>query len=232
MDDLPEKKKSSKPQKTQSTSGVSRRDFLKISGVTAAVPLVAQASALALTEAEATTQGPGKVPVTLTVNGKKLSAQLEPRVTLLDALRDQFELTGAKRVCDRGTCGACTVLLDSKVVYSCSLLAIDVQGREITTVEGLGEPGKLHPVQQAFVDNDAQQCGFCTPGFVVATKAFLDQHPNPTPEQIKHGLGGNFCRCGTYAGIRAAVMQVANHPTAPKPGASGAPVRKEHDHGR
>ena len=209
MDDLPEKKKPNKPRKVQSSSGVSRRDFLKISGVTAAVPLVAQASALVLEEAEVAVQGPGKVPVTLTVNGKKLNAQLEPRVTLLDALRDQFELTGAKRVCDRGTCGACTVLLDGKVVYSCSVLAIDVQGHEITTVEGLGEPGKLHPVQQAFVDNDAQQCGFCTPGFVVATKAFLDQHPNPTPEQIKHGLGGNFCRCGTYAGIRAAVMQVA-----------------------
>ena len=115
------------------------------------------------------------------MNGKKLNAQLEPRVTLLDALRDQFELTGAKRVCDRGTCGACTVLLDGKAVYSCSVLAIDAQGHQITTVEGLGEPGKLHPIQQAFVDNDAQQCGFCTPGFVVATKAFLDQHPNPTP---------------------------------------------------
>lgn len=154
-------------------------------------------------------QGPGKVPISLNINGKKYNAQLEPRVTLLDALRDQFELTGAKRVCDRGTCGACTVLMDGKAVYSCSVLAIDAQSKPITTVEGLGQPGKLHPVQQAFVDNDAQQCGFCTPGFVVATKAFLDQHPNPTPEQIKHGLGGNFCRCGTYAGIRAAVMQAA-----------------------
>jgi xanthine dehydrogenase YagT iron-sulfur-binding subunit len=209
VDDLPEKKKPNQPEKRQPESGVSRRDFLKISGVTAAAPLVAHASALALAEAEVAVSGPGKVPVTLNVNGKKLSAQLEPRVTLLDALRDQFDLTGAKRVCDRGTCGACTVLLDGKTVYSCSLLAIDVQGSQITTVEGLGEPAKLHPVQQAFVDNDAQQCGFCTPGFVVATKAFLDQHPNPTPEQIKHGLGGNFCRCGTYAGIRAAVMQAA-----------------------
>jgi xanthine dehydrogenase YagT iron-sulfur-binding subunit len=209
VDDLPEKKKPNQPEKSQPSSGVSRRDFLKISGVTAAVPLVAQASALAAAETEVALEGPGKVPVTLSVNGKKLSAQLEPRVTLLDALRDQFELTGAKRVCDRGTCGACTVLVDGKAVYSCSLLAIDVQNRQITTVEGLGEAGKLHPVQQAFVDNDAQQCGFCTPGFVVATKAFLDQHPNPTLEQIKHGLGGNFCRCGTYAGIRAAVMQVA-----------------------
>jgi xanthine dehydrogenase YagT iron-sulfur-binding subunit len=214
MDDLPDKPEQADPKKqskksSSSGAGVSRRDFLKISGVSAAVPLVSQVSALALAESEVAAQGPGKVPVTLNVNGKKLQAQLEPRVTLLDALRDQFELTGAKRVCDRGTCGACTVLMDNKAVYSCSVLAIDAQNHPITTVEGLGEPGHLHPVQQAFVDNDAQQCGFCTPGFVVATKAFLDQHPNPTPEQIKHGLGGNFCRCGTYAGIRAAVMQAA-----------------------
>lgn len=210
MDDLPEKKKRGKNKKSSSSSGagVSRRDFLKISGVSAAVPLVTQASALALAD-EVREAGPGKVPVTLQVNGKKLSAQLEPRVTLLDALRDKFELTGAKRVCDRGTCGACTVLMDGKAVYSCSVLAIDAQGREITTVEGLGAPDKLHPIQQAFLDNDAQQCGFCTPGFVMATKAFLDQNPNPTLEQIKHGLGGNFCRCGTYAGMRAAVMQAA-----------------------
>jgi xanthine dehydrogenase YagT iron-sulfur-binding subunit len=218
VDDLPEKpakpEKSDKPGKSKqppasTSSGVSRRDFLKISGVSAVVPLVTQVGALALADGEPAIHGPGKVPVSLNVNGKKLSAQLEPRVTLLDALRDQFELTGAKRVCDRGTCGSCTVLLDGKTVYSCSVLAIDAQSHQITTVEGLGEPGKLHPIQQAFIDNDAQQCGFCTPGFVIATKAFLDQNPNPTPEQIKHGLGGNFCRCGTYAGMRAAVMQAA-----------------------
>src|SRR6185312_5290113 len=188
--------------------GVSRRDFLKISGVSAAAPLVSHASALVL-EDQVAEHGPGKVPVALTVNGKNLYAQLEPRVTLLDALRDRFDLTGAKRVCDRGTCGACTILMDGKAVYSCSILAIDAQGREITTIESLGEPGKLHPIQQAFVDNDAQQCGFCTPGFVMATKAFLDRNPNPTLEEIKHGLGGNFCRCGTYAGMREAVMQAA-----------------------
>ena len=216
MDDLPDKlqkkAKASEPEKASSNpdSGVSRRDFLKISGVSAAVPLIAKAGAFAAT-GEAPVHGPGKVPVTLNVNGKKLAAQLEPRVTLLDALRDQFELTGAKRVCDRGTCGACTVLLDGKAVYSCSTLAIDAQGRQITTVEGLAPEGTLHPIQQAFVDNDGQQCGFCTPGFVMATKAFLDQHPNPSAEQIRHGLGGNFCRCGTYAGIRAAIAQVASN---------------------
>lgn len=217
MDEHPEKpdkkNKSHKRKKTspESNTGLSRRDFLKISGVGAAAPLVAKASLLTAQAQETgvNIQGPGKVPVKLNINGKAYSAQLEPRVTLLDALRDQFELTGAKRVCDRGTCGACTVLLDGKAAYSCSVLAIDAQSRQITTIEGLGGPGNMHPVQQAFVDNDAQQCGFCTPGFVMATKAFLDQHPNPTPEQIRHGLGGNFCRCGTYAGIRAAVMQVA-----------------------
>jgi xanthine dehydrogenase YagT iron-sulfur-binding subunit len=222
VDDSPEilekskKDKKRKSKQSSSNAGWSRRDFLKISGVSAAVPLagslVASASALAVEtahEADAAVQGPGKAPVTLTVNGKNRSAQLEPRVTLLDALRDQFELTGAKRVCDRGTCGACTVLMDGKAVYSCSILAIDAQGKAISTVEGLSEGGKLHPIQQAFIDNDAQQCGFCTPGFVMATKAFLNQHPHPTLEQIKHGMGGNFCRCGTYAGMRAAVMQAA-----------------------
>ena len=207
MDDLPEKKKKRKSK--QSSSGLSRRDFLKITGASAAAPLIAGAAAVAIEPDTAVVHGPGKVPVTLNINGKNYNAQLEPRVTLLDALRDQFELTGAKRVCDRGTCGACTVLLAGKAVYSCSILAIDAQSKPITTVEGLGHPGQLHPVQQAFVDNDAQQCGFCTPGFVVACKAFLDQHPDPTPEQIKHGLSGNFCRCGTYAGIRAAVMQAS-----------------------
>jgi xanthine dehydrogenase YagT iron-sulfur-binding subunit len=213
VDDLPEKK-SKNGKLTQpsapSSSGLSRRDFLKISGASAAAPLLAGAAAIAVEASpESTMLGPGKVPVSLNINGKKYSAQLEPRVTLLDALRDQFELTGAKRVCDRGTCGACTVLMNGKAVYSCSILAIDAQSKQITTVEGLGQPGNLHPVQQAFVDNDAQQCGCCTPGFVMASKAFLDEHPNPTPEQIRHGLGGNFCRCGTYVGIRAAVMQAA-----------------------
>ncbi|HEV3039482.1 MAG TPA: (2Fe-2S)-binding protein [Candidatus Angelobacter sp.] len=222
MDDSPEileekknkKEKKRKSKQSSSGAGWSRREFLKISGVSAAVPLagslVASASVLAVEMADDTAvQGPGKAPVTLTINGKSYSAQLEPRVTLLDALRDQFDKTGAKRVCDRGTCGACTVLMDGKAVYSCSILAIDAQGKAITTVESLSEGGKLHPIQQAFIDNDAQQCGFCTPGFVMATKGFLDQHPNPTLEQIKNGMGGNFCRCGTYAGMRAAIMQAA-----------------------
>jgi xanthine dehydrogenase YagT iron-sulfur-binding subunit len=148
--------------------------------------------------------------MTLLVNGETLKASLEPRVTLLDALRDHLDLTGAKKVCDRGTCGACTVILDGKAVYSCSVLAIEAQGKPIATVEGLGRPGKLHPLQAAFVDNDALQCGFCTPGFVMAAKALLDHNPHPTPDEVHHGLSGNFCRCGTYAGLRKAVLQAAD----------------------
>jgi xanthine dehydrogenase YagT iron-sulfur-binding subunit len=128
---------------------------------------------------------------------------------LLDALRDQLDITGAKRVCDRGECGACTVLLDNRTVYACSVLAIEAQGKTITTVETLMHGETLHPIQQAFVDNDASQCGFCTPGFVVAFKAFLDQNPNVRPEEIRRGLSGNLCRCGTYHGIQLAIAQMS-----------------------
>jgi len=219
VDDLPERNKPKSKHSSEDTTakgsgsshdaGVSRRDFLKISGVSAAVPLIAGAGVLTAEAQQVAVQGPGKIPVTLNVNGKRYTAQLEPRVTLLDALRDSFELTGAKRVCDRGTCGACTVLMDGKTIYSCSVFAFDAQSHAITTVEGLGAPENLHPIQAAFVENDAQQCGFCTPGFVVACKALLDKHPNPTPEDVRHGLGGNFCRCGTYGGMQSAVMQAA-----------------------
>jgi xanthine dehydrogenase YagT iron-sulfur-binding subunit len=190
-------------------SGVSRRDFLRISGISVAIPLVAGPKVVLAAGQEIPVHGPGKVAMEFTINGGKYKASLEPRVTLLDALRDQFVLTGAKRVCDRGECGACTVLMDNKPVYACAVLAIEAQHKPIVTVESLMQQGKLHPVQQAFVDNDASQCGFCTPGFVVACKAFLDRHPHPTPEDIRHGLSGNLCRCGTYDGIRKAVAQVA-----------------------
>ena len=128
---------------------------------------------------------------------------------MLDALRDQLDITGAKRVCDRGECGSCTVLLDKRPVYACSILAIEAQGQAIATVESFMQGETLHPIQQAFVDNDASQCGFCTPGFVVAFKAFVDQHPNATPDEIRRGLSGNLCRCGTYHGIQLAIAQMA-----------------------
>lgn len=190
-------------------SGISRRKFLKISALTTSAPLVLGPTVLEIAGEEVHVFGPGKTPVALNVNGKRLTANLEPRVTLLDALREQFQITGPKRVCDRGTCGACTVMLDNKHVYSCSVLAIEAQGRKIVTTDGLAPEGQLHPVSSAFVDNDAQQCGFCTPGFVMATKAFLDKYPNATREELHRGLGGNFCRCGTYAGIKGAVAQLS-----------------------
>ena len=190
-------------------SGVSRRSFLKGTGLVISVPLVSGVTEVNVDGAQVKVYGPSKVPVTLSINGSAKSVSVQPRTTLLDLLRNDLDLTGAKRVCDRSTCGACTVQLDGKAAYACSILAIDAQGRKVTTVESLEQGGKLHPVQQAFVDNDAQQCGFCTPGFVMACKAFLDKTPNPTPQQIERGLGGNLCRCGTYVGVRAAVAQAA-----------------------
>ncbi|HUI83309.1 MAG TPA: (2Fe-2S)-binding protein [Candidatus Binatia bacterium] len=191
------------PSKSDQGSGLSRRDFMKLSGLGIGMPLVLGPTVVRAAGEDVVVHGPGKLPISLDVNGRKLSAELEPRVTLLDALRDNFNLTGAKRVCDRGECGTCTVLLEGKPVYACMVLAIDAQGKKITTIEGLAEGDALTPVMQAFVDHDAQQCGFCTPGFVVATTHFLQQHPNPTADDIRRGLSGNFCRCGTYDGIRA-----------------------------
>ncbi len=201
--------------------GFSRRDLLRGVGVAVPAGLLAnqaKPAPAAKTGGEAPILGPGKVPLTLRVNGKVEKLELEPRVTLLDALRNHLELTGAKKVCDRGNCGACTVILDGNPVYACNVLAIEAQGKSITTIESMSTGETLHPLQQAFVNNDAQQCGFCTPGFVVAAKAFLDKHPNPTREQIRRGLSGNFCRCGTYVGIEQAVLEAAK-PRAAKGGA-------------
>jgi len=196
----------SDPHEPSSPASFSRRDFVKGIGVgTAATSFLATIRPLSAAAAQPAVAGPGEIPITLQINGSAKKLKVEPRVTLLDALRNRLDFTGAKKVCDRGTCGACTVLLDGKPIYSCSMLAIEAEGRAITTVEGLGTPEKMHPVQQAFVKCDAQQCGFCTPGFVVACAALLKQYPNPSPEQIRLGLGGNLCRCGTYAGIKEVV---------------------------
>ena len=192
--------------KPETASGVTRRDFMKLSGIGIAVPLLVEPKVVLAAGEEVPIHGPGKAQISLMVNGKQFKAELEPRVTLLDALRDSFNLTGAKRVCDRGACGACTVLMDGNAIYACSVLAIDAQGTKITTVEGLTERDSLTSTMQAFVDQDAQQCGFCTPGFVVATTRFLQQNPHPTMEDIRHGLSGNYCRCGTYNGIRAVAL--------------------------
>ena len=194
----------------QTESGVSRRSFLKGTGVALTIPLVAGGEKVVKAAgAEVKILGPDKTNITLNINGAAKQASVEPRMTLLDTLRNELDTTGAKRVCDRGTCGACTVIMDGKVVYSCSVLAVEAQGHKIETVESLAQGDKLHPVQRAFWDNDAQQCGFCTPGFVMATKAMLDKFPAPTDEQSQQNLGGNLCRCGTYHGIKAAVAQAS-----------------------
>jgi len=190
--------------------GFSRRDFLK--GASMAVStglLVSPEGAKAAPPHSAGVVGPGAVPISLQITGKSHHLKVEPRVTLLDALRNSLDITGAKKVCDRGVCGACTVIMDGHPVYACNVLAIEAEGHRIETIEGMGSEGNLHPVMAAFVNHDAQQCGFCTPGFVVACKAFLDKHPNPTREDVEHGLGGNLCRCGTYAGVREAVLEAA-----------------------
>src|SRR5215813_379380 len=181
---------------------VSRRDFLKsagVSGLATAVTTVAAPDVAAQTGPRVV--GPGEVPVTLMVNGKRLDLRIEPRVTLLNAIRNRADMTSNKRVCDRGACGACTMIVDGRTVYSCSTLAIEVQGKQIRTVDGLASAATLHPVQQAFCDTDGLMCGFCTPGFVMATVGLLEKHPNATPEQIRKGLDGNICRCGTFVRV-------------------------------
>jgi xanthine dehydrogenase YagT iron-sulfur-binding subunit len=188
----------------------SRRDFLKsagVGGLATAVTTIGTPDAAAQTGPRAV--GPGEVPVVLMVNGKRLELQIEPRVTLLDAIRNRADLTGNKRVCDRGTCGACTMIVDGRTAYSCSTLAIDVVGKQIRTVDGLSTGNTLTPVQQAFCDVDALMCGFCTPGFVVAATALLEKNPKPTREQVAKGLDGNICRCGTFVRVMEATMTAA-----------------------
>jgi xanthine dehydrogenase YagT iron-sulfur-binding subunit len=206
------RRKEERPEEAGSEkSSFSRRDFLKGAGVTVSSGLLLGAAAAdaAAPQNHSDFVGPGAVPVTLSVNGNLQKLNLEPRVTLLDALRDHLDVTGAKKVCDHGSCGACTMMIDRKPVYACSVLAIEAEGHEITTIEGLGSEEKLSPVMTAFVNHDAQQCGFCTPGFVVASTALLERDSNPTVEEIDKNLGGNICRCGTYRGIRHAVLEAA-----------------------
>ena len=200
----------SKKSNASETSGVSRRGFLKGIGVgTVATSVLSPAAIKGAVARDMSVVGPDDVSITLKINGKNRTLNAEPRVTLLDALRNRLDLTGAKKVCDRGTCGACTVIVDGHPVYSCSMLAIEAEGREITTIEGIGTPSQMNPVQKAFVQHDAQQCGFCTPGFVVASTAFVRKHPNASLDEVRRGLGGNLCRCGTYAGMMLAVVDAA-----------------------
>jgi len=145
----------------------------------------------------------------LHVNGETLEILSEPHKTLLEVLREDLGLTGTKRACDLGTCGACTVLINGKPHLSCLTLAADAQGKEILTIEGLSQDGELHPLQKAFVDQGAIQCGFCTPGMILTAKAFLEEHPHPSEEEVKKAISGNLCRCTGYVKIVEAILSVA-----------------------
>ena len=191
-------------------SGVSRRDILKGAGAAAFLGAVGTRAAQAQeTKSKLRRIGPGAVPIELTVNGAKKRLNVEPRVTLLDALRDRIELTGTKRACDRGACGACTVWVDGKTANACMTLAVDVHGAEVTTIEGLAQGEKLHPVQEAFVKHDALQCGFCTPGMLMACASLHERNPKAGEEEVREAIAGNLCRCGTYTHIFDAMRDVA-----------------------
>jgi len=199
-----------KGQDKNKAGGVSRRDFIKGMGTgalgTAVLPPLL---------GQTITTRKGRVPVfdrktiTVTVNGKAASFVVEANETLLDVLRDKLDLTGAKKVCDRGECGGCTVLLDGAPIYACMYLAVRADGSSVTTVEGLASGDKLHPVQEAFIEQDGYQCGFCTPGFLMTTTAFLKKNPDPSLDEIKQALSGNLCRCGAHRRIILAVQAAA-----------------------
>lgn len=199
-----------KGQNKKKAGGVSRRDFIKGMGTGALGTAV-----LAPLHGQTIATKKGRVPVYdkktigLNVNGKEVSLTVEANETLLDVLRDKLDLTGAKKVCDRGECGGCTVLLDGAPVYACMVLAVRADGRSVKTVEGLADGDKLHPVQEAFIEKDGYQCGFCTSGFLMTTSAFLERNPAPSLDEIKQALSGNLCRCGNYAKIYGAVDAAA-----------------------
>ncbi len=200
--------------------GFSRRQFLKSVGLAGAGS--ALGTGLLSPEAEAEpkplvhapageTLHKGFQPITLQVNGQAMTMQVEPRTTLLNALRNHAEppITGPKLVCDQGACGCCTVMVDGKTAYGCMLLAVDVVGKQITTVEGLAKNGQLSPVQEAFVAKDGMMCGFCTPGFIMSVTALLQSNPNPTLADVQQACAGNVCRCGTYPRVFEAALEAA-----------------------
>lgn len=189
---------------------VSRRDVLKGAGAAALIGAIQGATAREAGAAPGIRRlGPGPVELTFRLNGRATRIQVEPRVTLLDALRDRIGATGTKRGCDRGACGACTVLVNGRPVNACMMLAVDANGAKIRTVEGLAQNGELSPVQAAFVKHDALQCGFCTPGMLVSCTYLVENTKNPTDEQIRGAVAGNLCRCGTYPHVFSACREAA-----------------------
>ena len=151
----------------------------------------------------------GSIPIELAVNGRRVSLDIAPQLTLLDLLRDRLSLKGAKRSCDLQVCGACTILVNGKAVSACTYLAYEARGAEVLTIEGMADGDRLHPIQQAFVDNGAFQCGFCTPGMILAAKSLLDEVPRPSEEKVKEYMQGNICRCTGYRKIVEAILDAA-----------------------
>ncbi len=191
--------------------GVSRRSFLKGSAVAGiATTGIHAASEAAASPLEPETFGPGDHEITLSVNGQKKQVRVETRTTLLDALRDRMDMTGAKKICDRGACGGCTVLVDGLPSNSCLMLAMDAVGSELRTIEGLSDGDDAHPLVKNFVACDALQCGFCTPGMVMSSLACLEAHDKPTAAEMRQDLSGNVCRCGTYGRVMEAITKTAN----------------------
>jgi xanthine dehydrogenase YagT iron-sulfur-binding subunit len=189
---------------------VSRRDFLKsVGGGAAGLGAVPRALGRPGARPPDALETADRHRIALTINGRKIKLDVESRDTLLDVLRERLRFTGAKRVCNRGECGGCTVLLDGRPVYSCHLLAVQADGREIRTVESLAVKGALHPLQKAFIEKDGYQCGYCTPGFLMVSAALLEKTKAPTAEEIRTALSGNLCRCGNYQKIHAAVSAAA-----------------------
>lgn len=192
--------------------GVSRRGFLKGAGLTTAGTLVLQTGVMGkeIPKPEETKEaGPEAVNLKMNVNGKVRNLTVEPRATLAHALRDHLQLTGTKVVCDRGACSACTVWIDENPVNACMTFVMDVGERKVTTIEGLAKNGDLHPVQEAFIEHDASQCGYCTPGMIMSAANLVENNPNPTLEDVRHATRGNYCRCGTYPHVFKATLAAA-----------------------
>jgi xanthine dehydrogenase YagT iron-sulfur-binding subunit len=196
---------------------ISRRELLKTAGFSAVGAVMSESGVAGLASAtevaRARVVGPGAVPVALTVNGRSRTVLADPATTLVEALRLGLGMTGTKVGCDRGACSACTVWLDGVPVASCMTFAFDAVGRKVTTIEGLAEGGKLHPVQAAFVEHDAMQCGFCTPGMVMSCAALVERNPKCTLEDVKTAVSGNLCRCGTYPNVFKAALAAARGTT-------------------
>ncbi len=200
------------PRPPRDEAGISRRSFLKGTGLAVAAAGIGGRTANAApgSREDVPIFGPDAVPISFKLNGNAVEVEAMPSTTLLDLIRDQLDLTGSKRVCDRGSCGACTVHVNGKTVCSCSMLAIDVVGAEVRTIEGLSaEDGSLNDLQAAFVECDALQCGFCTPGMIMSCQALLSANPKPDRAAIAEGISGNICRCGTYQNVFEAVEKAS-----------------------